>query len=53
MKQNLKRFDIILVDFRQNAIDSEQNGIRPAIIIQNDVEIYAVAQPLLCHCLVK
>lgn len=37
MKQNLKRFDIILVDFGENTIDSEQGGIRPALIIQNNV----------------
>lgn len=36
MKKGFRRFDIVLVDFGKNAIDSEQNGIRPAIIIQND-----------------
>lgn len=36
MKKCLKRFDVILVDFGNNVIDSEQGGIRPAIIIQND-----------------
>lgn len=37
MKNGLKRFDIVLVDFGENTIDSEQGGIRPAIIIQNDI----------------
>lgn len=35
MKQDLKRFDVVLVNFGCN-IDSEQSGTRPAIIIQND-----------------
>ncbi len=37
MTRELKRFDIVLVDFGDNVIDSEQGGIRPAIIIQNDI----------------
>ncbi len=37
MKQSFKRFDIVLVDFGLNVIDSEQGGIRPAVIIQNDI----------------
>lgn len=37
MTRELKRFDIVLVDFGDNVIDSEQGGIRPAIVIQNDV----------------
>ena len=28
--------DVVFVDFTDNSRDSEQNGIRPAIIIQND-----------------
>lgn len=36
MKNDFKRFDIVLVDFGQNTIDSEQGGKRPAVIIQND-----------------
>lgn len=36
LKESLKRFDIILVNFGNDVIDSEQGGIRPAIIIQND-----------------
>ena len=36
MTQELKRYDVVLVNFGDNAIDSEQAGIRPAIIIQND-----------------
>lgn len=37
MKQNFKRFDVVLVDFGKEAIGSEQGGIRPALIIQNDI----------------
>lgn len=36
MKKDLKRFDVILVNFGNDVIDSEQGGIRPAIITQND-----------------
>lgn len=36
MKQDLKRFDVVLVDFGREIIGSEQGGIRPAVIIQND-----------------
>lgn len=35
MTKQIKRFDIILVDFGNN-IGSEQDGIRPAVVIQND-----------------
>lgn len=37
--ENLKRYDIVLVDFGTNK-DCEQSGIRPAIIIQNDIGNY-------------
>lgn len=40
MTINLKRFDVVLVNFGKNVIDSEQGGIRPAIIIQNDIGNY-------------
>lgn len=33
---DIKWGDIVYVDFTDNSRDSEQNGIRPAIIIQND-----------------
>lgn len=33
---NIKWGDVVYVDFTDNSRDSEQNGIRPAIIIQND-----------------
>lgn len=36
LKQELRRYDIILVDFGNDTIGSEQHGIRPAMIIQND-----------------
>lgn len=32
----LKRFDVVIVDFGSDVIGSEQGGIRPAIIIQNN-----------------
>lgn len=35
MTNNLKRFDVVLVDFGYGH-ECEQQGIRPAIIIQND-----------------
>ena len=36
----LKRYDVVLVDFGNNNIGSEQGGIRPAIIVQNDTGNY-------------
>lgn len=36
MKQELKRYDVVLVNFGNAAIDGEQAGIRPAVIIQNN-----------------
>lgn len=36
MKDNIKRGDIYFVAFEPN-VGSEQGGIRPAVIIQNDV----------------
>lgn len=39
MTQELKRYDVVLVNFG-NGLDSEQSGIRPAIIIQNDIGNY-------------
>lgn len=37
MDKELKRFDIILVNFGNEYIGSEQGGIRPAIVVQNDI----------------
>lgn len=37
MEIGYKRYDIVLVDFGKDFIDSEQSGIRPAIIVQNNV----------------
>ena len=31
-----KKFDVVLVDFGSNTVGSEQGGIRPVLIIQND-----------------
>jgi mRNA interferase MazF len=36
MEQNYKQFDIVLVDFGTDTFDSEQAGIRPAVIVQNN-----------------
>lgn len=36
MKINYKKYDIIMVDFGENSIGSEQKHIRPALIVQND-----------------
>lgn len=33
---NLKKFDVLLVDFGNDVIGSEQGGKRPAVVIQND-----------------
>lgn len=32
----LKKFDVVIVDFGSDPIGSEQGGIRPAVVIQND-----------------
>lgn len=36
MKNNYKKYDIVMVDFGENAMGSEQKHIRPALIVQND-----------------
>ena len=33
----LKRFDVVLVDFGSDVIGSEQGGLRPALVIQNNI----------------
>lgn len=49
----LKRYDVVLVDFGNNNIGSEQGGIRPAIIVQNDTGNYfsstTIVMPLTKH----
>ena len=37
MDNNFRRYDVVLVNFGENTIDSEQAGTRPAVIVQNDV----------------
>ncbi len=32
-----KKFDVVRIDLGKNMIGSEQGGVRPAVIIQNDV----------------
>ena len=36
MKNDYRMYDVVKVDFGNDVIGSEQGGIRPAIIIQND-----------------
>lgn len=36
MKRQLKKYDVVVVDFGSDIVGSEQGGIRPAIIVQND-----------------
>ena len=40
MKENYKRFDVVLVDFGQVEFKGEQGGKRPAVILQNDTGNY-------------
>ena len=40
MKENYKRFDVVLVDFGQVEFAGEQGGKRPCVILQNDVGNY-------------
>ena len=51
--KNFRRFDVILVDFGEDVIGSEQGGIRPAIIVQNDKGNFfgstAIVMPLTKH----
>ena len=36
-KTNYRKFDIVIVDFGEEKFGSEQGGIRPALVIQNDI----------------
>lgn len=40
MLSNVKRYDVLLVNFGEDTIDSEQSGVRPAIVVQNDTGNY-------------
>ena len=37
MLNELRRYDVVLVNFGDNVMDSEQAGTRPAVVIQNDI----------------
>lgn len=37
MTQKLRQYDVVLVNFGENVMDSEQSGTRPAVVVQNDV----------------
>lgn len=36
MELGYKRYDVVLVDFGKEFMESEQSGVRPAIVVQND-----------------
>lgn len=36
MKNSYKKYDIVMVNFGENSIGSEQKHIRPALIVQNN-----------------
>ena len=37
MLSNVKRYDVLLVNFGEDTIDSEQSGVRPAIVASSTV----------------
>lgn len=37
MEKEYKKYDVVLVDFGKEILGGEQAGVRPAIIIQNDI----------------
>ena len=48
MKENYKRFDVVLVDFGQVEFAGEQGGKRPCIILQNNVGNHFSSQKSYC-----
>jgi mRNA interferase MazF len=36
MTKDYRRYDVVLVDFGTDTIGSEQGGVRPAVVVQND-----------------
>ena len=43
MKNDYEQFDIVLVDLGNDFIDGEQGGVRPCVIVQNNIgNIYSV-----------
>lgn len=40
MKWDLRQYDVVLVDLGEDAVGSEQLGIRPAVVIQNNTGNY-------------
>lgn len=36
MKNNYKKYDVVIVNFGKDSLGSEQKCIRPALIVQND-----------------
>ena len=45
---NIKRFDIIFVDFGNDNIGSEQGGKRPAVVLQNDIGNARSSTTIVC-----
>lgn len=49
----LKRFDVVIVDFGSDVVGSEQGGIRPALVIQNNIgnlhSNTTIVMPLTSH----
>ena len=40
MQYQINRYDVFLVDLGKNIVGSEQGGIRPAVVVQNDTGNY-------------
>lgn len=53
MTRDLKRYDVILVDFGQDTIGSEQGGIRPSIIVQNNAGNRYSSTTIVMPCTTK
>ncbi|MCM1235678.1 MAG: type II toxin-antitoxin system PemK/MazF family toxin [Ruminococcus flavefaciens] len=53
MTKKLKQFNVVLVDFGKDVIGSEQGGIRPAIIIQNNTGNLYSATTIVIPCSTK
>lgn len=49
VKQSIKKFDVVLVNFGVN-VGSEQDGERPAIVVQNDIGNYHSPTTLVMPC---
>lgn len=50
MINDLKQYDIVLVDLGEAVVGSEQGGIRPAVVIQNNKGNYFSTTTLIMPC---